>query len=92
MPAPDSDRLLKIDLENDQLVMYGAPADAAGCVLRGVVSLNLAQPIKVKAITLHFAGNIIKRQSIRKFVYLRCWFFYILKVIGRARQRPRTRV
>ncbi|KAI8144900.1 hypothetical protein BJV82DRAFT_556328 [Fennellomyces sp. T-0311] len=65
LAASDSDRQLRIDLENDQLVMYGSPTDSTGCVLRGVVSLNLAQPIKVKAITLHFSGNIIKRQVVR---------------------------
>ena len=66
LPTSDTERLLRIDLETDQLVMYGSKTQSSGCVLRGVVSLNLPQPTKVKAITLKFSGNIIKRQAVRK--------------------------
>ncbi|KAI9494877.1 hypothetical protein BDB00DRAFT_816185 [Zychaea mexicana] len=65
LPTSDSERLLRIDLENDQLVMYGSTTESSGCVLRGVVSLNLVQPTKVKTIALHFSGNIIKRQVVQ---------------------------
>ncbi|KAI9277120.1 hypothetical protein BDA99DRAFT_430220 [Phascolomyces articulosus] len=69
LSTPDTERLLRIDLENDQLVMYGSTTDSTGCVLRGVVSLNLSQPTKVKAITLKFSGNIIKRQVVRTHTF-----------------------
>ncbi|KAG2223039.1 hypothetical protein INT45_008240 [Circinella minor] len=65
LPTLDKERLLRIDLETDQLVMYGSVTQSSGCVLRGVVSLNLSQPTKVKAIKLKFSGNIIKRQAVQ---------------------------
>ncbi|KAH8554110.1 hypothetical protein BGW37DRAFT_243566 [Umbelopsis sp. PMI_123] len=47
---------LKISLENDHLVFHGSPAESAGCVLRGVVSLKVVEPCKFKSLRLKFKG------------------------------------
>lgn len=47
---------LKIALENDHLVLHGSPAESAGCVLRGVVSLKAPEVCKLKTLRLKFKG------------------------------------
>lgn len=59
--------ILRIHLETDQLVMYGSAENSAGCVLRGVVSLDLNQTTRVRGITLRFVGKITKRHSFREY-------------------------
>lgn len=59
--------ILRIHLETDQLVMYGTAESSAGCVLRGVVSLDLNQTTRVRGITLRFTGKVTKRHSFRKY-------------------------
>ncbi|KAI9319271.1 hypothetical protein BX666DRAFT_1836910, partial [Dichotomocladium elegans] len=46
-------------LENDQLTMYGSASESAGCVLRGVLEVEVQEPIKAKAISLRFYGKMI---------------------------------
>ncbi|KAI8988836.1 hypothetical protein BDB01DRAFT_570776 [Pilobolus umbonatus] len=49
---------IKIYLENDHLVMYGDPAESNGCVLRGVVGLELTKSIHVKSLELKFSVTV----------------------------------
>ncbi|KAI7900474.1 uncharacterized protein BX663DRAFT_517778, partial [Cokeromyces recurvatus] len=49
---------LKIHLENDQLIMYGSSTESAGCILRGVLSLELDRPTKLQSLALHFYGTM----------------------------------
>ena len=48
----------KIHVESDNLIMYDSPSESAGCVLRGVLNVSLAEPTKLKSITLHFTGKM----------------------------------
>ncbi|KAI8993244.1 hypothetical protein BDB01DRAFT_754289 [Pilobolus umbonatus] len=48
-----------IFLENDHLIMYGSTTESAGCVLRGVMNLNLQEQVKLKSINLKFSGKMI---------------------------------
>ncbi|CEP11136.1 hypothetical protein [Parasitella parasitica] len=49
---------VKIHVESDNLIMYGSAVESAGCVLRGVMSLKLQEPIKVKSIVLELFGKM----------------------------------
>ncbi|KAJ8662715.1 hypothetical protein O0I10_001679 [Lichtheimia ornata] len=51
--------MLNIHLEDDHLLMT-----PAGCILRGIVELNLDQPTKLRNITLRLTGHIRKQQTI----------------------------
>lgn len=55
------DPMLNIHLEDEHLLMT-----PAGCILRGVVELNLDQPTKLRNITLRLTGQVRKQQTIRK--------------------------
>ncbi|KAF1805346.1 hypothetical protein V8B55DRAFT_1446156 [Mucor lusitanicus] len=49
---------LKIHIESDNLIMYGSSSESAGCVLRGVMSLKLQEPTKIKSIALELVGKM----------------------------------
>jgi hypothetical protein len=49
----------KIHVESDNLIMYGPTNESAGCILRGVMSLNLQEALKVKSISLQFSGRMV---------------------------------
>ncbi|KAI7894358.1 uncharacterized protein EV154DRAFT_599995 [Mucor mucedo] len=48
----------KIHVENENLIMYGVSSESAGCVLRGVVNLQLQETTKIKSIGLSLAGRM----------------------------------
>ncbi|ORX53162.1 hypothetical protein DM01DRAFT_1287981 [Hesseltinella vesiculosa] len=60
---------IRIDLENDTLIMHGAVDDCPGCVLRGVLNLTLKQPVKTKALVLRFLGKIKISWTQRSYAY-----------------------
>ncbi|KAI8646473.1 hypothetical protein BD408DRAFT_336833 [Parasitella parasitica] len=49
---------VKIHIESENLIMYGSSAESAGCVLRGVMSLKLQEPAKIKSIALELVGKM----------------------------------
>ncbi|CAO3585266.1 unnamed protein product [Absidia cylindrospora] len=49
---------LRIDLEDEPILLMGTPEESAGKMLRGVLHLNTTEPIKVKAISLRFVGKM----------------------------------
>ncbi|ORZ10724.1 or S-antigen, N-terminal domain-domain-containing protein [Absidia repens] len=49
---------LRIDLEDEPILLMGTPEESAGKMLRGVLHLNTTEPIKVKAIGLRFVGKM----------------------------------
>lgn len=49
---------VKIHVENENLIMYGSSTESAGCVLRGVMNLELQEPTKIKSITLDLVGKM----------------------------------
>lgn len=49
---------LNIHVENENLIMYGVSTESAGCVLRGVVNLQLQETTKIKSIKLELAGKM----------------------------------
>lgn len=49
---------VKIHVENDNLIMYGSSTESPGCVLRGVMSLELQEPTKIKSILLELVGKM----------------------------------
>ncbi|RUP46926.1 hypothetical protein BC936DRAFT_146364 [Jimgerdemannia flammicorona] len=55
---PHHSNELKIHVENSELMMHGTAVEAAGCLLRGVLTLQLAEAIKVKSIVLKFVGTM----------------------------------
>lgn len=72
---------LKIHVESDQLIMYGTPAESAGCVLRGVLELNVTEPTKVKSISLRFSGKMTITWTERKHLSYCFWLSFLLSVI-----------
>lgn len=54
--APSSE--FKINLESDKLILHGNVDESGGVILRGSVSLDCAEPTKVKAVTLKFIGKM----------------------------------
>lgn len=48
----------KIHVENENLIMYGVSSESAGCVLRGVVDLQLQETTKIKSIGLTLTGKM----------------------------------
>lgn len=49
---------LQIDLENEEIILLGHSSESAGKLLRGTVSLNLTEPMKIKSVTLLFIGKM----------------------------------
>ncbi|KAG0795926.1 hypothetical protein G6F57_003232 [Rhizopus arrhizus] len=49
---------LKIQLENDTLVIRGSPQESVGCVIRGCVVLITKEALKVKSIHLNLLGKM----------------------------------
>ncbi|KAK4511617.1 uncharacterized protein ATC70_012833 [Mucor velutinosus] len=49
---------LQIDLENEEIVLLGHSSESAGKLLRGTVTLNLTEPMKIKSVTLLFIGKM----------------------------------
>lgn len=48
---------LNIQVENNDMIMFGSADESSGCVLRGVLRFTLTQPIKVKSIGIRFTGK-----------------------------------
>lgn len=49
---------VKIHVENENLIMYGSATESPGCVLRGVMNLDLQETTKIKSITLDMVGKM----------------------------------
>ncbi|CAO3643540.1 unnamed protein product [Cunninghamella blakesleeana] len=49
---------VRIDLENDTILMLGHPDESAGKMLRGTLYVIVHEPIKVKSIHLRFQGRM----------------------------------
>jgi hypothetical protein len=49
---------VKIHVENENLIMYGSAMESSGCVLRGVMNLQLQETTKVKSIGLEVIGKM----------------------------------
>lgn len=49
---------VRIDLADEAILMVGHPEESAGKVLRGVLRVIAAEPIKVKSISLRFVGKM----------------------------------
>lgn len=49
---------LQIDLENEEIILLGHSSESAGKLLRGTVTLNLTEPMKIKSVTLLFIGKM----------------------------------
>lgn len=49
---------LKIDLSSTEIVLLGHASESAGKLLRGTVSLNLTEPMKVRSVNLSFSGKM----------------------------------
>lgn len=49
---------LKIDLSSTEIVLLGNASESAAKLLRGTVSLNLTEPMKVRSVTLSFTGKM----------------------------------
>lgn len=49
---------VKIHVENENLIMYGNPTESAGCVLRGIMNLQLQETSKIKSIGLELTGKM----------------------------------
>lgn len=49
---------LQIDLENEEIILLGHSSESAGKLLRGTVTLNLTEPMKIKSVTLSFIGKM----------------------------------
>jgi HEPN domain-containing protein len=49
---------LKINVQNDEILLLGQAEEAAGKLLQGSLVLNLSEPIKVKSINLSFVGKM----------------------------------
>lgn len=49
---------LKIDLSSTEIVLLGNTSESAGKLLRGTVSLNLSEPMKVRSVSLNFTGKM----------------------------------
>ncbi|KAG2233049.1 hypothetical protein INT48_009849, partial [Thamnidium elegans] len=49
---------VKIHVENENLIMYGASTESAGCVLRGIMNLQLQETTKIKSIKLELVGKM----------------------------------
>ncbi|CAO3594285.1 unnamed protein product [Absidia cylindrospora] len=49
---------LKINLETNHIILHGSTDEAAGVMLRGSVVLNCHENLKVKGISLKFAGHL----------------------------------
>ncbi|CAO3661076.1 unnamed protein product [Rhizopus stolonifer] len=54
-----SNAQLNILVESENLVMHGSSADSAGCVLRGILQLDLQDPIKIKSISMRLEGKVM---------------------------------
>ncbi|ORZ07824.1 hypothetical protein BCR42DRAFT_360180 [Absidia repens] len=54
---------LSVELENDNLIMFGSAYESSGCVLRGVLRFTLTQPLKVKSISVRFTGKSLHTWS-----------------------------
>ncbi|KAI8390271.1 hypothetical protein BD560DRAFT_380467 [Blakeslea trispora] len=48
---------IKINVENDQLILHGSAAESVGCVLRGTMIIRLKEATKIKSISLEFSGK-----------------------------------
>lgn len=60
---------LKINVENDEILLLGQTEEAAGKLLQGSLELNLSEPIKVKSINLSFIGKMKVSWSEGKLYY-----------------------
>lgn len=49
---------LKIELENNEIILLGNPSESAGKSLKGTVVLKLTEPLKVKSAWLQFVGKM----------------------------------
>lgn len=49
---------VKIHVENENLIMYGSAMESSGCVLRGVMNLQLQETTKIKSIGLELIGKM----------------------------------
>ncbi|KAI9263056.1 hypothetical protein BY458DRAFT_458586 [Sporodiniella umbellata] len=49
---------VKIQLENDTLLITGKPEESVGCVLRGYVELIVTETVKVKSIQMDLLGKL----------------------------------
>jgi hypothetical protein len=49
---------LKINVQNDEILLLGQAEEAAGKLLQGSLVLNLSESIKVKSINLSFVGKM----------------------------------
>lgn len=49
---------LKINVLSDEVVLLGHADEAAGKLLQGSLVLNIAEPIKVKSISMSFIGKM----------------------------------
>ncbi|CAO3599478.1 unnamed protein product [Absidia cylindrospora] len=54
---------LSVELENDNLIMFGSTYESSGCVLRGVLRFTLTQPLKAKSISVRFTGKSLHTWS-----------------------------
>ncbi|KAI8359077.1 hypothetical protein EDC96DRAFT_514093 [Choanephora cucurbitarum] len=48
---------IKLNVENDHLILHGSPTESVGCVLRGTMIIKLKEPTKIKSISLEFSGK-----------------------------------
>lgn len=49
---------VKIHVENENLIMHGSAMESSGCVLRGVMNLQLQETTKIKSIGLELIGKM----------------------------------
>lgn len=79
---------LEIHVENENLIMYGVASESAGCVLRGVVCLQLLETTKIKSIALALSGKMTvswtegKQKKKKRFI---CLFLFCLKLKQRLK-------
>ncbi|KAI9475920.1 MAG: hypothetical protein EXX96DRAFT_575140 [Benjaminiella poitrasii] len=49
---------LKIDLEDEEIILLGNASESAGKLLKGTVTLFLSEPMRVRSVTLAFTGKM----------------------------------
>ena len=49
---------LQINVVDDHILLHGQAEESAGKLLQGSVTLDLAEPIKVRAVHLKFSGKM----------------------------------